>query len=427
MLKKNILLILLCVFCLYGCGLRDKDVVYKEPKDISESNIFTTDYKSDAYKKLKVGFLLPLSGDAMSVGLSLFNTATLALFEHNKKNILLRVYDTEGTDFGAVSAINKAIEDGVNVVVGPLFYAETRAIAGIAKNNNILVFSLSNEERLRGTDNVFVTGAIAEQEIEQLLTKLVEENNLNYLAFLPNDVYGATIHNILKRKIKAKDATLIKADFYLKNDETSFEKKLANLLRAYRTSDEFNQKYEESKNESTDGKQPAYIVNEPDKIYPDVLFIAEGDKISEAVGKIVYKHLKNTRNIKIVGITKLDTTTNIEKNPYLNGAIFTGGNPELRAKFQNSYQSAYNLKPARPINISTLLYDLIRVLDKFYTFKNNHYVLDTTQLFNPLGFDGIEGKFRFLPNGLIERNFFVMQVLDGEKQIIEESRDFLNY
>ena len=402
----------------------EQNIEYGDIDNYNQLNIDKRIRNLDLEQKLKVGVLLPLSGEAKVLGEALLNSAQLSMFENKKDDILLKVYDTKGTDFGAVDAINKAVEDKVDAIIGPLFYAETKAVSEIARKNNIIIFSLSNEQKLANTDSVFVVGSIVEQEIDMLLNKLIRDGKTNFIAFLPNNSYGSTVNDVLKRKLKEKDAHLINTEFYTQNTEL-FETKLLSLLRSYRVSDEFMREYEQKKSSSQiTGEKVEYIAKEEDKIHPDVLFIVDGEKIAQNVGMVLYKNSKLAKNIQLVATSKIDSAQNLEKNVYLDNLIFVGSNPDKYSDFSRKYQDMYALSP---IKISTIIYDLVDNIDKYYVKKDDKYLVNKTKLLNPYGYDSIDGKFRFLPNGLVERNYYILQLKDKQKTLISDSEDFLNY
>lgn len=402
----------------------EQNAEYGDIESYKQLNIDKKIKNLNLEQKLRVGVLLPLSGEAKTLGESLLNAIQLSMFENNKNNILLKIYDTKGTDFGAVEAMNNAIEDGIDTIVGPLFYAETKAISEIARKHNIVIFSLSNEQKLMNTDSVFVTGSIIEQEIDILLNNLIKNGKTNFVAFLPNNVFGSTVNDILKRKLKGKDAYLINTEFYTQSTEL-FETKLLNLLKSYRVSEEFLHDYEQKKaNSQMTGEKVEYIAKEEDKIYPDVLFIVDGEKIAQNIGMVLYKNPKIASNIQLAATSKIDNAKNLEKNVYLDNLIFVGSNPEKFDDFSKKYYETYSV-PA--LKISTIAYDLISDIDKFYVKKDGKYLINKTKLLNPYGYDSIDGKFRFLPNGLVERNYYILQLKNKQKTLISDSEDFLNY
>ena len=200
-LYKKIIFVFTAVL-LFSCS-SDLDYFLNNDKIKEGQSTFYTDSVMDEYTKtssdkLRVAVLVPLSGQVKSVGESILNSIQLSLFENNKKNIVLKVYDTKGTTFGAVEAINRAIKDGIDTVIGPLFSAETKAIKNIIKKHDLIVFSLSNDDELKGIDNVFVTGSIPEQEIQTLISYMMENDFINYVALMPNSSHGAAMNKILR-------------------------------------------------------------------------------------------------------------------------------------------------------------------------------------------------------------------------------------
>ena len=86
--------------------------------------------------QIKVGLLLPLSapGNAGLAGQSMRNAAELALAEFNNPNIQLLVKDDAGTAQGAQQAAQEALDQGAEIILGPLFaHSVTQAAPKIAR------------------------------------------------------------------------------------------------------------------------------------------------------------------------------------------------------------------------------------------------------------------------------------------------------
>lgn len=375
-------------------------------------------------KMLNVGLFLPLSGKLEYIGNSLLNSAELSIFDNNKNNLLINVYDTKGTTFGATDAMNEAIKDGVDVIIGPLLSEETRAIDELAAKNDIVVFSLSNDQELKNSTNIFVSGSILGQEIELLISTLINNSITNFVAYLPNNTYGSLVNDILKEKLKAKDANLIKVDFYNSTeDDKMFDTKLIELINSYKASAEYLTKYEENK---ANGKANGFLVNDEDKIKPQVLFIADGANVAEKIGISLYKFKEKLDNpdIQLAGLSKLDGDRGVMENPYLDKIIFVGSDYEKYGEFENKYYKVYK---AYPTKVASIVYDLINTIDGFFKKQDGIFVVNKKELLYPFGYNGIDGKFRFLPNGLVERNMFILQNQNKQKVLIDTNQEFLNY
>ena len=79
-----------------------------------------------------------------------------------------------------------------------------------------------------------------------------------------------------------------------------------------------------------------------------------------------------------------------------------------------------------PNRISTIAYDSILAISDLT--QNNNNITAQTLIAKTKGFEGIDGLFRFLPNGAVQRNLAILQVGINNFQILEPaSKKFLNY
>jgi outer membrane PBP1 activator LpoA protein len=421
---------LLPVLLLVSCG-KDTDYFLRREKIMeSDADFYEGDlrkqYERETAGMLRVALLVPLSGPVRSVGEDMVNAAQLSLFENNKREMLLRIYDTRGTTFGAVEALKKALVDGVDVVVGPVFKAETKAIQKMAEKNGLLVFSLSSEQDLVNSKNIFVTGPIVEQEIQLLISYMVDKGIYNYVGLMPNTDFGASVNRVLREAIVTKDAMLIKTEYYDPNDQHML-KKIIELVSFYEVPKTLYENFEKKKLESKmlgETKNLEIEIKEEDKIYPQAMFIAEGGSFADQIASLVFSVRKERRDIQLIGTSKLDGNDSTLKNPYLDETIFVGANPEKYEKYANSHSKMYRY---RPLKITSIVYDLINLMDQVYERKDGLYRPSKQALLHPLGFDGIDGRFRFLPNGLVERRLYVLQFRNGEKVVLSTNQEFLNY
>src|SRR5689334_14398442 len=86
--------------------------------------------------QIKVGLLLPLSGsgNAGAAGVSMRNAAELALSEFNNPNIQLLVKDDGGSPQGAQQATQQALDEGAEIILGPLFAASVTQAGAVARS-----------------------------------------------------------------------------------------------------------------------------------------------------------------------------------------------------------------------------------------------------------------------------------------------------
>lgn len=95
--------------------------------------------------EVKIGVLLPLTGENASYGVACRKGMGLAIKEYNvkkKSKAVLFIEDTKADPKTAVSAINKLIAlNNPKIVVGDMFSNTTLAVASIAQNNGVVLIT----------------------------------------------------------------------------------------------------------------------------------------------------------------------------------------------------------------------------------------------------------------------------------------------
>ena len=115
----------------------------------------------------RVGLLLPLSGRYASEGETLLRAAQLALFDTADERFLLLPRDTEGTAKGAERAALALLEDGVDLILGPLFAEGVNAIANHARARNVTVVAFSTD-RAAASEGVYLLGHTPRAQIRRV-------------------------------------------------------------------------------------------------------------------------------------------------------------------------------------------------------------------------------------------------------------------
>jgi hypothetical protein len=135
-------------------------------------------------------------------------------------------------------------------------------------------------------------------------------------------------------------------------------------------------------------------------------------------------------------LTKLDLTPNkvrrlgtglfddpsLTQESALEGAWFAAPAPAARAAFENRFLQSYGYSAPR---LTTLAYDataLAAILAKRgLSSPTAAPGYDRESLMNPNGFAGIDGIFRFRPDGTAERGLAVLEIKRGSMQVIEDA------
>lgn len=318
--------------------------------------------------KIRVALLLPLSGSNADLGKSMQDAAQMALFDAGRQDLQLVPIDTGDTPEGAVAAARNAIAQNVQLIVGPLYGSSTAAIAPLSRSAGVNVLSFSNDPGVAG-NGVFIMGFTVHPQVVRVVNFAIEKGLTRLAVLAPNSNYGQNVAQIVQEVAQARGASVVAVEFF-DAGATDVSAAVNNFAAAARNAQ-------------------AIIVP------------VGGARLSAVVPLLAYRDL-DPRKVKYLGTGVWDVP-NIWRETALIGAWFAAPPPEARADFERRYNDAYGRKPQR---LASLAYDalaLAAVLSKNGDFSS-------PALANPNGFAGVDGLFRFLPDGQIERGLAVVEI-----------------
>ncbi len=377
-------------------------------------------------KKTQIALFLPLSGKNKELGSQLVNSAVLSLFHNDQNNnIELFLVDSKDTAEEAKKSFEKIISKNIKIVIGPVFGQLTEAVEKDARSNGIALISLSNNhellERANGNGGIFVSGFMLETQIDTLVNFAMKKAKLNFALIAPNNQYGLTVASILKETVENRDATFIVSELYKPNG-SDLEQAVERVVNSFKVS---------SRLAEGGGNKPKKdtLIRESDKSYPQVIMIPETGKNLSKIISLIKKFNKDERNIQIITTNQIDETYSLNDSN-LSGTWFASPDSEKFHQFEKLYYQSYNKFPPR---ISSIVYDLVAASTRVVDNKKDQTALTIKDFINykPIpsnGFLGIDGAFRFLPNGLVQRHLSVLQVENGRFLVVEQAaEEFLNY
>jgi len=148
-------------------------------------------------KILKVGVLLPLSGEFQEIGESFLKAIQLALYDIKNENIKIFPKDSKGNSLDSYEAAKELKDLGVSIVIGPLFY---ESLERLNELNEITFISLTNKNKLI-PKNVIAFGINIESQINTI-KKYFDKIKINKTILLsPNSEFRDQSKSIEKKDI----------------------------------------------------------------------------------------------------------------------------------------------------------------------------------------------------------------------------------
>jgi len=187
-------------------------------------------------EKIKIGVILPLTGDGASLGEDCKNGIELAVDIFNLKGyidgkkIVVSYEDSEGKPDLAVNALHKFITQGIRIVIGDLFSSPTLAMAPIADKNEILLFSPgASSPKLSGISKYFFRNYPSDNYEGKLIAEYIYQQGIKRTAILyPNNDYGVGLKDVFKGKYEYLGGRIVFNEGYDENS-TDFRTSLAKI------------------------------------------------------------------------------------------------------------------------------------------------------------------------------------------------------
>lgn len=169
------------------------------------SLFFTVNNVAYSKSELKIGAILPLSGEHELLGNNIYQSILITIFELKNLNIKIIPLDTQSSKAGAINAFREGINKKVDLFVGPIFYDTLNEIKNIEGFKEKLFISYSNREE-NIFPNVINFGVNLSSQINSLI-KLFQ-NNERFVFFGDNSAFTKKVLEKSK-KFKSKTSDIV--------------------------------------------------------------------------------------------------------------------------------------------------------------------------------------------------------------------------
>ena len=361
----------------------------------------------DASGLVRVGLLVPMSGPSAPIGQALLNAAQMALFDIGDERFVLQAYDTKGTADGAVAACNTALGHGAQLLLGPLFSAEVKAIAPQAAAAGVNVVAFSTDPAIAGP-HVFVMGFVVQEQVRQIVAYANAKGLKRFAVLAPDSPYGQSVVEAVKQIVPTHGGQMAQVAFYQPDG-----KDLNEVVRNLASFDRRKQALELQKAElaSKDDEISQLALKRLERLetigevdFDTILLPDQGTRLTQAATLLPFFDIDPGR-VQLLG-TLLWNTPGLGREPVMIGGVFPAPPPDTTRQFFTRYREFYGQAPP---TIATNGYDavaLAAVLSR--TVATNSFSVEAITANS--GFAGVDGILRFRPDGLSERGFAVMQV-----------------
>ena len=340
----------------------------------------------DTSKPVPVALLVPRGSGQASDDLlaqNLENAARLAMRDLNGVEIDLRVYGTGGNAQTAASQTASAINDGAQIILGPL-YAEAANAAGVAaaaEGVNVLAFS--NNTTIAG-GNVFVLGSTFANTADRLVSYANSQGRSNIVVVHADDVAGQLGRDAISQSIARNGASLSGTVNY----PLSQQGLIAAVPRVKSTVDNA-------------GANAVFLTATPAAGLPLLTQLLPEAGVSPDT-------------TQYIGLARWDSPSQTLDLPGVQGGWFALPDPNRSAAFNSQYQAAYG---SAPHPLAGLAFDGIAAVGALAS-RGDANALSRSSLTQGSGFQGASGIFRLRNDGSNERGLAIATVRNNQVAII---------
>ena len=157
--------------------------------------------------QVKVGIILPLSaaGNAGVAAQSMKNASEMALSEFLNPNLQLLIKDDGGNAQGAQQAAQQALDEGAEIILGPLFASSVPSVAQAARGKgiNIIAFSTDSNVANRG---VYLLSFLPESDVNRIIEYAASQGKRSFAAMLPENAYGNVVEAAFRQAVPKRAA-----------------------------------------------------------------------------------------------------------------------------------------------------------------------------------------------------------------------------
>src|SRR5580698_7450310 len=165
--------------------------------------------------QVKVGLILPLSaaGNAGVAAQSMKNAAEMALAEFQNPNIQLLIKDDGGSPSGAQAGAQQAVDEGAEILLGPLFAASVPAVAQVARTRGISVIAFSTDSSVAGR-GVYLLSFLPESDVNRIIEYAASIGKRSFAALLPENAYGNVVEAAFKQAVGRRGGRIVAFEKY---------------------------------------------------------------------------------------------------------------------------------------------------------------------------------------------------------------------
>ena len=349
-----------------------------------------------ADNKIRIGLVVPLSGEYSTIGDSIIKSTRLALNKINDEKFEIVPGDTKANPIDTLKASKALYDQGIKIIIGPVFNKSTKYLDEL---NDVTFISLTN--KIYGNPpNVISAGVNAISQL-QTINKFRNLNEIERtIILIPKSDYRKEVEQAIKKtKLKLKDKYFYDMDPTLLTSQiekfTRYPERKQNLLNEIERIENSSLINKDKKLEELNKKDTLGGIN-----FDSVIIADFGESLKSVATSLLYTDVSSKRISYITLNQWFDNS--LLKEYSLQPIYFPSINKENFELFKVEYNNAYNKKANQ---LSFLSYDLVGLV--YFLIYSNNFDQDKKIFYEKNKFKGKIGIFEIDKNTITHQlNFY---------------------
>ena len=333
-------------------------------------------------EKIKIGLIVPLTGEYSYIGNSILKSTRMAISKINDDRIEIIPKDTKANPIDTLRVSKELNTLGINIVIGPVFNDSAKYLDEI---NSITFLSFTNKIR-NNPANVISGGVNAISQIKTIKKFLINNDLNNTIFLIPESEYKREIESAIE-----KSNLDLKEKFIYSKDPTLLTRQIEDLTRYRQRKKNLENQIKKIANSNTfDKKKKILELKKKDTLgfinFDSVIIADFSESLKSVATSLLYTDVSSER-IKYVTLNQWFDET-LLKDTSLHPMYFPSINKNNFEVFKKEYFDNFN---SIPNQISFLSYDLIGLV--YYLLIDNNFKSGNDMFYKQNKFKGKIGVF----------------------------------
>ena len=338
--------------------------------------------------RVKVALLLPYSAsDAQVVALAQAaeNAARLAIADlGDTLTVELSPYDTMGSEAGAASSAMRAVLEGAEVIIGPLYGSSARAAGQAIRGQGVPILSLSNNQEIAG-ENVYILGSSFQNTANRLVDYALNQGKKRAMVVHAQNAAGIAGRDAINGAFERRGTSAVGDTAYIFTQQGVVD---AMPLAAAKA----------------------------DQTGADIIFLTDDfDGALATIAQLLPEAGVNPATVQYAGLSRWDALPSAFNLAGVQGGWFAVPDPLRTSQFNTRYRAAYGKTP-HPI--AAIAYDGMAMIGALAA-TGDPRAFSKSSLTRSSGFQGANGVFRLKSDGTNQRALAIASIKGLEVQIID--------